>query len=281
MKLIQLNISNNRFEDLPDLGTTQPTSYTVDANELTFEDLLPLLDWPSFSGKASQYTNQANQGMINSISINAGHDWDWQLSFDQDVTSNYFLWYKDNVLVDSTDIGLFSVANFSENDQGIYQIIQRLLFLFTENHPSKEFFVDNMLVELIVRILQTNQRKIHLSAGKDQVNNNRISAVVNYILMNLDKPLTIEELGAVAHMSTSNLHRVFKNEMGTSPVNFVNIERIRRAMDLLRDPNISIKEVYIRCGFQNRSYFNRLFRKVSSLSPNEYQIRMAKGLGSL
>lgn len=160
------------------------------------------------------------------------------------------------------------------NDQGIYQIIQRLLFLFTENHPSKEFFVDNMLVELIVRILQTNQRKIHVGAGKDQVNNNRISAVVNYILMNLDKPLTIEELGAVAHMSTSNLHRVFKSEMGMSPVSFVNIERIRKAMDLLRDPGVSIKEVYIQCGFQNRSYFNRLFRKVSSLSPNEYQVRM-------
>ena len=160
------------------------------------------------------------------------------------------------------------------NDQGIYQIIQRLLFLFTENHPSKAFFVDNMLVELIVRILQTNQRQIHVNACSDQVNNNRISAVVNYILTNLDKPLTIEELGAIAHMSTSNLHRVFKNEMGISPVNFVNIERIRKAMELLRDPQISIKEVYLLCGFQNRSYFNRLFRKVSSLSPNEYQVRM-------
>lgn len=164
------------------------------------------------------------------------------------------------------------------NDQGIYQIIQRLLFLFTENHPSKAFFVDNMLVELIVRILQTNQRQIHVNACSDQVNNNRISAVVNYILTNLDKPLTIEELGAIAHMSTSNLHRVFKNEMGISPVNFVNIERIRKAMELLRDPQISIKEVYLLCGFQNRSYFNRLFRKVSSLSPNEYQVRMNSAL---
>lgn len=160
------------------------------------------------------------------------------------------------------------------NDQGIYQIIQRLLFLFTENHPSKDFFVGNMLVELIVRILQANSKELHKNANSDQINNNRISAVVNYILTNLDKPLSVEELSAVAHMSASNFYRVFKNEMGMSPVNFVNLERVNKAMTLLRDPKISIKEVYLQCGFQNRSYFNRLFRKVSSLSPNEFQTRM-------
>lgn len=160
------------------------------------------------------------------------------------------------------------------NDQGIYQLIERLLFLFTENHPSRDFFVNNMIVELIIRILQANSHQLHKNADNDRVNNNRISAVVNYILLNLDKPLTVEELSDVAHMSASNFYRVFKNEMGMSPVNFVNIERIRLAMKLLRDPNMSIKEVYLRCGFQNRSYFNRLFRKVSSLTPNEYQSRM-------
>lgn len=160
------------------------------------------------------------------------------------------------------------------NDQGIYQIIQRLIFLFTENHPSKDFFVGNMLLELIVRILQTNTVYLHRHASKDQQNNNRISAVVNYILVNLDKPLTVEELAAVAHMSPSNFFRVFKNETGISPVTFVNIERIRKAMDMLRDPDIQVKEVFVQCGFQNRSYFNRMFRKMSSMTPNEYQSRM-------
>ena len=131
-----------------------------------------------------------------------------------------------------------------------------------------------MLVELIVRIMQTNSVALHRSASPDQINNNRISAVINYIHQNLGKCLTVEELSQVAHMSVSNFYRVFKHETGMSPVNYVNIERIRRAMEMLRNPQVSIKEVYLRCGFQNRSYFNRLFRKVSSLSPNEYQHRM-------
>ena len=166
-------------------------------------------------------------------------------------------------------------SNFHfSNDQGIYQIIKRLLFLCTEKHPSIDLFVNNMLVELIVRIMQTNSVALHRSASPDQINNNRISAVINYIHQNLGKCLTVEELSQVAHMSVSNFYRVFKHETGMSPVNYVNIERIRRAMEMLRNPQVSIKEVYLRCGFQNRSYFNRLFRKVSSLSPNEYQHRM-------
>lgn len=166
-------------------------------------------------------------------------------------------------------------SNFHfSNDQGIYQIIKRLLFLCTEKHPSIDLFVNNMLVELIVRIIQTNSLALHRSASPDQINNNRISTVINYIHQNLVKSLTVEELSQVAHMSVSNFYRVFKHETGMSPVNYVNIERIRKAMEMLRNPQVSIKEVYLRCGFQNRSYFNRLFRKVSSLSPNEYQHRM-------
>ncbi len=47
------------------------------------------------------------------------------------------------------------------NDPGIYQILQRLIFLFTENHLAKDFFVNNMLQELIVRILQANTKKAY------------------------------------------------------------------------------------------------------------------------
>lgn len=160
------------------------------------------------------------------------------------------------------------------NDQGIYQLLQRLLFLFTENHPSKNYFVNNMLVELIVRILQTDVKKYHLEAKSDQVNNNRMSAVVNYILTHLHENLTIEQLSARVYMSESHFYRVFRNEMGISPLNFVNTERIKKAMELLRNPDLTVKEVYMECGFDNRSYFNRLFKKHSNLSPLEFQYRM-------
>ena len=77
-------------------------------------------------------------------------------------------------------------------------------------------------------------------------------------------------------MSESHFHRVFKNEIGISPIDFINNERIKLATRLLANPKIKIKEVYMRCGFDSRSYFNRMFRKKQQLSPTEYQNQFAQ-----
>ncbi|MEL6636702.1 MAG: AraC family transcriptional regulator [Bacteroidota bacterium] len=160
------------------------------------------------------------------------------------------------------------------NDSAIHQIIQRLLFLFTENHPSKDFFVDNMLRELIVRILQSETRKIYTEQALQLSSSNRLAFIVDYIRRHLDHPLTVETLSQKAHMSASNFHRVFKNELGISPIDFINNERIKLATSLLRDPNKKIKEIYLECGFNSLSYFNRVFKRQHKLSPREYQSQM-------
>ncbi|QWX82862.1 AraC family transcriptional regulator [Cellulophaga sp. HaHaR_3_176] len=160
------------------------------------------------------------------------------------------------------------------NDSGIYQILQRLLFLFTENHASKDFFVDNMLRELIIRILQTNQQKIYTKETLSLTEDNRLSFIVKYIRSNIHEPLTIEELSKKACMSPSHFHRVFKSELRISPVEFIKNERIKLAVSLLQNPKRKIKDVYMECGFESRSYFNRVFKTKQHISPGEYQLKM-------
>ncbi|WP_224482884.1 AraC family transcriptional regulator [Robertkochia aurantiaca] len=157
------------------------------------------------------------------------------------------------------------------NDAGIYQILQRLLFLFAENHPSKDFFVNNMLQELIIRIMQTNTRKIYDEKALQLSSSNRMAFIVDHIRNNLHLSLSIEYLSEKACMSASNFYRVFKNELGLSPTDFINNERIKLAASLLKDPKVKVKEVFMRCGFENRSYFNRVFKRIKELSPGAYQ----------
>lgn len=157
------------------------------------------------------------------------------------------------------------------NDIGLYQILQRLLFLFTENHPSKDLFVDNMLSELIVRILQSNERKIYTGQTLEVSNTSRLGFIVSFIRENIYKPLNIETLSKKAHMSESHFYRVFKSELGISPIEFINNERIKLAVSLLQDPKRSIKEVFMECGFESRSYFNRVFKRKKKISPGEFQ----------
>ena len=160
------------------------------------------------------------------------------------------------------------------NDIGIYQILQRLIFLFTEDHPSKDIFVDNMLQELIMRILQTNTRKIYSEKSLQLSSENRLAYVVEHIRKNLHRTISIDELSEKACMSESNFYRVFKNELGLSPVDFINNERIKLAVSLLQDPKRSIKEIYHLCGFESRSYFNRVFKNRKKITPGEYKLRV-------
>lgn len=160
------------------------------------------------------------------------------------------------------------------NDLGIYQILQRLMFLFTEEHPSKDLFVDNMLEELIIRILQTNSRKIYTEKSFGLVTSKRLAYVVEFIRSNLSSNISISELSRMACMSESNFYRVFKNELGVSPIDFINNERIKLAVSLLQDKRRSIKEIYQECGFESRSYFNRVFKSRKKMAPGDYQSRI-------
>ncbi|MFD2101367.1 AraC family transcriptional regulator [Flagellimonas iocasae] len=157
------------------------------------------------------------------------------------------------------------------NDASIYGIIQRLLYLFTENHPSKDFFVDNMLQELIVRILQGNSRKTLEENASKLSTNNRLANAIEYIATHLHEPLTVGELSKKVYMSESHFYKTFKEELGVTPIEYINSERIKLAVKLLKDPNRKIKEIYLECGFENRSYFNRLFKRKVQASPGEYQ----------
>ena len=164
------------------------------------------------------------------------------------------------------------------NDLAVHQIIHRLLFLFTENHPSKELFADFMLKELIIRILQTENKKIYTEQTRTLASSNRLAFIIEYIRNNLQENLTIEDLSNQVYMSESNFHRVFKNELGISPIDFINDERIKLATSLLHDPKQKIKDIYTRCGFNSVSYFIRQFKKKKQLSPKEYQKQIKSAL---
>ncbi|MCB0533972.1 MAG: AraC family transcriptional regulator [Lewinellaceae bacterium] len=172
----------------------------------------------------------------------------------------------------------FTDYNFHfSNDLAIQQILHRLLFLFAEDHTSKDMFVDFMLRELIIRILQAETKKIYTEQTLQLDSNHRLAYIIQYIRKNLDKDLSVKELSNKLYMSESNFHRVFKNELNSSPIDFINNERIKLAVSLLKDPRKKVKEVYMECGFNSLSYFIRTFRQKKQVSPKEFQLKAVRG----
>ncbi len=72
-------------------------------------------------------------------------------------------------------------------------------------------------------------------------------------------------------MSGSSFFRAYRNKMGISPIDFIDNERIEMAAALLRRPELSMRQVAIRCGFNSASYFTRMFKKHYGISPSSFQ----------
>ena len=83
--------------------------------------------------------------------------------------------------------------------------------------------------------------------------------------------LTLLDLSAVVHMSPYHFTRLFKQNTGVPPHRFVLRQRISRASALLREPQLSIREVGRLVGFRTPSHFPTAFRRMTGITPSAYR----------
>ena len=98
--------------------------------------------------------------------------------------------------------------------------------------------------------------------------------ILDYINRHLDQPLSLEILAGETHFSKYYLCDLFRRKTGMTPMQYVRLLRISRAQRLLMSTSESISNIGLACGYDNFSFFSRVFRSVSGMSPSEYRKRM-------
>ncbi|MCC8114730.1 MAG: AraC family transcriptional regulator [Bacteroidales bacterium] len=114
-------------------------------------------------------------------------------------------------------------------------------------------------------------RFLSQATPKKLATDNRVQKALDYIQTHLSKPLTIEELADMACLSKDHLTRLFKKEMGMPPLHYINQKKVERAQLLLLTEDTPIKTIAYQLGYEDPSYFNRIFRKYTGQTPAEYQ----------
>lgn len=98
---------------------------------------------------------------------------------------------------------------------------------------------------------------------------------------NFARKVSISQLAKHFGMSTRTFNRRFVAALGTAPVAYLQQLRLQHARELLQNTNLSIQEISNLCGYQDISYFTRLFHKNCGATPGKYRETVRAKLFSL
>ncbi|WP_256975790.1 AraC family transcriptional regulator [Paenibacillus sp. MY03] len=100
--------------------------------------------------------------------------------------------------------------------------------------------------------------------------NTMIESTIDYMVNHYAENMTVEELAAMAGMSSSHYSRLFKKYVSASPIHYLTQLRMDRAKELLILSDYKLKAVAQSIGYEDELYFSRLFKKFTGQSPSQY-----------
>ncbi|WP_417804544.1 GlxA family transcriptional regulator [Thalassospira lucentensis] len=89
----------------------------------------------------------------------------------------------------------------------------------------------------------------------------RLNNVLNIMIDTIEYPVPLVDIAKRTHMSTRTLNRLFKNKLGVSPGQYYQGLRLSRAQDLARSTQLGLREIALRCGYNDAAALSKAFRK--------------------
>jgi len=132
---------------------------------------------------------------------------------------------------------------------------------------SDEADLSAWLVQMLERIMDAIRER------RDYPNTVLLAAAIQYMETHLAEHISRDDAAAAASMSPSHFSRLMKERLGRSFTELLTQMRVDKAKDLLRRTDKSIVEICLECGFNDQSYFTKVFQRITGLTPRMYRLR--------
>lgn len=99
----------------------------------------------------------------------------------------------------------------------------------------------------------------------------RVLRTVRHMMENIQAPLTLTQLAAVAHWTPTHYSLMFKRQLNLSPIEYFLRLKIQKACELLRVSDAKVAAIALQLGYEDPFYFSRLFRKRVGTTPRSYR----------
>lgn len=175
---------------------------------------------------------------------------------------------------------------FSISDQGlnlilkkaqypdIYFLVTRIIKELKEQKASYQLSVRGLFLDLAIQLIRT-ARSMPKAENQYPENAIVIAPALDYIRRRYMEDFSMDYLASLCCLSPTHFRRLFSSVMKTSPLEYLNRTRLRKAADLLRMTEASVLSISEQVGFHSISSFNRHFLAVMGQTPGAWRRQMS------
>ena len=148
------------------------------------------------------------------------------------------------------------------------EIFKKLIYHYNSLSDSEETILQSLILELIYTI--TKDASPHNIKSSLTNNHLMIERSLNYIKEHLTEELNLEKVAKSQSLSPVYFHSTFKRAIGKTLRDYIEEQRIKKAINLLLTTNLSLTQIAFDCGFSSQSYFSYVFKRRMNVTPREY-----------
>ena len=151
--------------------------------------------------------------------------------------------------------------------QHLRKLMFRIFDSISSNNPPTELNLSLDIYKIFTELM--NPQSIKNKGESDY--EDRINQVKEYIADNLNEKMTVSKLADITNMSASHFSRVFKQQTGFSPYDYILNSRLNRAKYLLQVTDMTVASIAYEIGFNSESNFIFFFTENEGISPGKFR----------
>ena len=163
----------------------------------------------------------------------------------------------------------------TDNKNKYYDLFRKISKFSNSGLKEDEIILQSAVLELIYILLRDSE-KIKLLHSEKNTNRKGVEDIIKYIKENLTSDLSLNAIAERAGFSPIHFHNCFKASTGKTLRDYVEDQRIKKAVNMLISTNKTLTEIAYYCGFSSQSYFSYAFKRKMNMTPREYAIKIAK-----
>ena len=225
-----------------------------------------VLDSTPKNGVTNRYYLEENQGFlicpgqVNTYSASEKHPWKYVwLEFDGLRASEHL-----------SSAGLdISQPLYRPKTPAMGEAVRDLMLYIADHSESSSLHLIGHLFLFLDALIESSATRREF--GGAQLRDFYIQEAITFIEQNYQRDLTVEEIADVCKLNRSYFSKLFKENMGCPPQEFLIRMRLTKATELMKTSSAPIGEISTVCGYPNQLHFSRAFKKRYGISPREWR----------